>query len=121
METEFGSSTEFTLDDSSAMIIQHDQCKPASTHKTRYHQGHPKEQQWHVLFLQLLADISEVTDPTMLQYNQPLSVERNDLFKNIDISYKYILLVGVTRLLGNFVDSVRRMKEMTVCSCIWMG
>jgi len=62
-----------------------------------------------VLFLQLLADNSEVIHPTVLelQYNHHLSVQRNDIFKNIDINYKHTLLVGVTRLLGNFVDAVR--------------
>jgi hypothetical protein len=54
-----------------------------------------------VLFLQLLADNSEVIHPTVLQ------LQRNDIFKNMDINYKYTLLVGVTRLLGNFVDAVR--------------
>jgi hypothetical protein len=62
METEFVSSTVFTLDDLSAMTIQRDRCKSASTDKT-YHEGHPKEQQRHVLFLQLLADNCEVIHP----------------------------------------------------------
>jgi len=56
----------------------------------------------------------------LVQYNQHLSVQRNHIFKNMDISYTYTLLVGVTRLLGNFVDAVKRLKEMTMCSCMWM-